>query len=312
MNALRSRSRWISLVIFIMIIGMYNTKAYAEEVQVDDENETQYETTTIEFLEPAEPMQYTQEELDCLARVMYAEAGGCDDTELYLVANVVVNRVNDKSGNFKDSIIDVIYQTGQFTSVGDKAWNRGPTQREYAIAKNVLEGARVAPSNVYWFSRGMSYGSLYYKSQWHYFTGMDLPQKVQETVKTTVELTQEEIKQEDVKEENIVVVNQIKQKRDEMVETLLKEDIVNQPQVVSCLREREDIEEQEDINLDVCKLEISTNLTSKEKISVNAENQEKIELVKEISNVKGKNNATNKSSKKGQEKELQIALKIKV
>lgn len=312
MNELRSRSRWISLVIFIMIIGMYNTKAYAEEVQVDDENETQYETTTIEFLEPAEPMQYTQEELDCLARVMYAEAGGCDDTELYLVANVVVNRVNDKSGNFKDSIIDVIYQTGQFTSVGDKAWNRGPTQREYAIAKNVLEGARVAPSNVYWFSRGMSYGSLYYKSQWHYFTGMDLPQKVQESVKTTVELTQEEIKQEDVKEENIVVVNQIKQKRDEMVETLLKEDIVNQPQVVSCLRERKDIEEQEDINLDVCKLEISTNLTSKEKISVNAENQEKIELVKEISNVKGKNNATNKSSKKGQEKELQIALKIKV
>ena len=265
MNALRSRSRWISLVIFIIIMGMYNTKAYAEEVQVDDENETQYETTTIEFLEPAEPMQYTQEELDCLARVMYAEAGGCDDTELYLVANVVVNRVNDKSGNFKDSIIDVIYQTGQFTSVGDKAWNRGPTQREYAIAKNVLEGARVAPSNVYWFSRGMSYGSLYYKSQWHYFAGMDLPQKVRESVETTVKLTQEEIKQQDVKEENIVVVNQIKQKRDEMVETLLKEDIVNQPQVVSCLREREDIEEHEEIKLDICKLELSTNLASKEK-----------------------------------------------
>lgn len=95
-----------------------------------------------------------------------------------------------------------------------------------------------------------------------------------------------------------------------MVETLLKEDIVNQPQVVSCLREREDIEEHEEIKLDICKLELSTNLASKEKISV--ENQEKIELVKEISNVKGKNNATNKSLKKGQEKELQIALKIKI
>lgn len=304
MKALKSRSKMISLVIFITIIGMYSTKVHAEDVQNDNENELPYETATIGFLEPAEPMQYTQEELDCLARVMYAEAGGCDDTELYLVANVVVNRVNDKSGNFKDSIIDVIYQTGQFTSVGDKAWNRGPTQREYAIAKDVLEGARVAPSNVYWFSRGMSYGNLYYKSQWHYFTGKDLVQNVQKTEQTSMELEQDDIKQE-VIEENIVVVKQIMQKRDMMVETLLKEDIVNKPpQEVSCLQESGEIKEQEENKENT--LKIATKLESKEKC-VNNENQE-IELVKEV-NVKG--NRTNKL-KKGQEKELQISLKLKI
>ena len=303
MKALRSRSKMISLVIFITIIGMYSTKVRAEDVQNDNESEPPYETTTIEFLEPAEPMQYTQEELDCLARVMYAEAGGCDDTELYLVANVVVNRVNDKSENFKDSIIDVIYQTGQFTSVGDKAWNRGPTQKEYAIAKDVLEGARVAPSNVYWFSRGMSYGNLYYKSQWHYFTGKDLAQKIQETEQTSMELEQDDIKQE-VIEENIVVVKQIMQKRDKVVETLLKEDIVNKPQEISCLQESGEIKEKEENKENT--LKVAINLESKEKC-VNNENQE-IELVKEV-NVKG--NRANKL-KKGQEKELQISLKLKI
>lgn len=126
------------------------------------------------FLERAEAMEYTEEELELLARVMYAEAGMCDDKELYRVANVVLNRVNDDSRNFANTIKGVIYQEGQFTSVGGKQWNIGPTEREMKIAKDVLEGARILPSNTYWFSKGHRYGDLIYESDWHCFSGMDL------------------------------------------------------------------------------------------------------------------------------------------
>lgn len=123
------------------------------------------------FLDRQEPMEYTEEELTLLATVIYAEAGICDDKELYRVANVVVNRVNNDSGQFEDTIKGVIYQEGQFTSVDGEAWNRGPTQREIDIAKDVLEGARIFLNNTYWFSRGHRYGDIQYKSEWHYFSG---------------------------------------------------------------------------------------------------------------------------------------------
>lgn len=170
MKTLKKRRKLIKLVIFVAILGIFNVKVYAQDL----ENKEIYEVQEINFLEQVEPMEYTQEELECLATVMYAEAGICDDIELYLVANVVINRVNDKSGEFKDSIIDVIYQKGQFTSVGSSNWNNGPTQREYEIAKDVLEGKRVIPSNVYWFSKKMNYGIKYYQSKWHFFSGMNL------------------------------------------------------------------------------------------------------------------------------------------
>jgi len=142
--------------------------------ELSKQKETKLLQSDPDFLEREESMEYTEEELKLLATVMYAEAGICDDKELYRVGNVVLNRVNDDSGQFEDTIKGVIYQEGQFTSVGGKQWNIGPTERELEIAKDVLEGARILPSNTYWFSKGHRYGDIYYKSDWHYFSGMEL------------------------------------------------------------------------------------------------------------------------------------------
>lgn len=70
------------------------------------------------FLESQPAMQYTQEDVYVLATVIYAEAGICDDMEKYRVGNVVLNRVADSTGEFEDTILGVIYQSGQFDSVG--------------------------------------------------------------------------------------------------------------------------------------------------------------------------------------------------
>ena len=208
------RSKLISVMFFAMLLFLCSNKVYAEDNNTNKQQETTQETGNLEllegnqdlleicgietfdvempyssrldeqhkipevigdkFLERAEPMEYTEQELELLARLMFAEAGICNNKELYRVANVVINRVNDDSGNFADTIEGVIYQSGQFTSVGGKQWNIGPTEREMKIAKDVLQGARILPSNTFWFSKGHRYGELHHKSDWHCFSGMDL------------------------------------------------------------------------------------------------------------------------------------------
>lgn len=127
----------------------------------------------LDLFEREEAMEYTDKELELLATVMYAEAGGCDDAELYRVANVVINRVNNESNIFKDTIEGVIYQSGQFSSVGGEAWNRGPSEREFEIAKDVLTGARIFPEGVVWFGKKHVYGEVYdTPSQWHVYSSL--------------------------------------------------------------------------------------------------------------------------------------------
>lgn len=127
----------------------------------------------LELFEREEAMEYTEQELELLATVMYAEAGGCDDAELYRVANVVINRVNNESNIFENTIEEVIYQSGQFSSVGGEAWNRGPSEREFEIAKDVLEGRRIFPEGVVWFAKKHMYGEVYdTPSKWHVYSSL--------------------------------------------------------------------------------------------------------------------------------------------
>lgn len=59
----------------------------------------------------------SESELDMFAQLVYAEAGNQDLTGKRLVVDVVINRVNDKSGYFPDSIEEVIYQNNQFSCI---------------------------------------------------------------------------------------------------------------------------------------------------------------------------------------------------
>ena len=124
------------------------------------------------FLTPQSAIEYTEEDIELLAKVIYAEAGVCDEMEKYRVGNVVLNRVNDETNEFENSIEGVIYQDGQFTSVGGTNWQHGPT--EIRIATELLEGKRIFPEYIVWFSKKCNYGKVYYTSEWHEFSGWEL------------------------------------------------------------------------------------------------------------------------------------------
>lgn len=163
---------------FLVILFVFSKDIYAA-ITFEEENTKMPTTIEIEakkesgeyFIDSQPAMEYTEEDLNLFATLIYAEAGICDDMEEYRVGNVVLNRVKDTTGSFENSIQGVIFQSGQFTSVGGDNWNNGPTEREIEIAKDLLDGKRIFPEYVVWFSRKQQYGELYYTSDWHDFSG---------------------------------------------------------------------------------------------------------------------------------------------
>lgn len=85
-------------------------------------------------------------DLELLARIINAEAGGCTDEHQLLVGNVVLNRVADS--RFPNTIYSVIYQKGQYSPTWNGAINKTPSQQAYKNAQRLLSGERFCPSNV--------------------------------------------------------------------------------------------------------------------------------------------------------------------
>ena len=91
---------------------------------------------------------YTQEDLDLLARVIYAEVG-CSwipDWVQRMVGSVVLNRV--ASDYYPDTIREVVYQPGQYAPTWDGSIHKIPDARAVANARYVLENGSVCPENV--------------------------------------------------------------------------------------------------------------------------------------------------------------------
>lgn len=87
-------------------------------------------------------------DLNLLARCVYAEARGEPYTGQVAVAAVVLNRV--KNASFPNTIAGVIYQPYAFTAVDDGQINLTPNQTAYKAAQDALNG---------W---DPTYGCLYY------------------------------------------------------------------------------------------------------------------------------------------------------
>ena len=104
-------------------------------------------------------------EAELLAGVIHAEAGNQDETGKRLVADVVLNRVDDD--RFPDSIAAVITQAGQFTEPA------GYTEAELQLAK--AEMAQRLDAGVLWFRTGEyhKYGTPLYQHGAHYFSGVE-------------------------------------------------------------------------------------------------------------------------------------------
>jgi N-acetylmuramoyl-L-alanine amidase len=91
-----------------------------------------------------------------LQRIVQAEAGGCDMKGRILVANVVLNRV--RSGEFPDSVTEVVYQKSQFSPVSDGSLERCVVSAETMEAVDrALEGEDYSQGALYFMNRAASY-----------------------------------------------------------------------------------------------------------------------------------------------------------
>ena len=105
--------------------------------------------------EPVAVSQYAgitlnDEELDLLARIVWLEARGESFEGQQAVAEVVFNRI--LSEDFPDTLTEVIYEKGQFTTVWD-VHTAAPTNTQYRAIDAALNGPNILPLEVVFFSR---------------------------------------------------------------------------------------------------------------------------------------------------------------
>ncbi len=97
---------------------------------------------------------YTNKELDLLARIMRAEAQTEGNLGMLMVGNVVVNRVIADCYTFKNinSIEDAIYQPNQFVGTNSSLFYASSTTEEKNLAKRTLKGEYYYPAtHSLWF-----------------------------------------------------------------------------------------------------------------------------------------------------------------
>lgn len=112
---------------------------------------------------------YTQEDLELLAHIIYAEAGSdyCTDEMRYGVGSVVLNRVEDEC--FPDTLYNVIYQKGQYQCTWDGNIDKTPDERSYRIAQDLLNNGSIFPSDVVYQAEFKQGSGVYSKIQNIYF-----------------------------------------------------------------------------------------------------------------------------------------------
>ena len=98
---------------------------------------------------------YTNYELDLLARLMRSEALSEGELGMLMVGNVAINRCLANCLTFKNvnSINDVINQPNQFNGINNSLFNAVATTFEKRLAKRIIQGEYFFPaSNALWFS----------------------------------------------------------------------------------------------------------------------------------------------------------------
>lgn len=97
---------------------------------------------------------YTQKELELLARIMRAEALAEGNLGMLMVGNVVVNRSIANCLTFKNvrSITDAVYQKNQFAGINGSLFQASPTTLEKNLAERALKGEYYYPAtHALWF-----------------------------------------------------------------------------------------------------------------------------------------------------------------
>ena len=99
-------------------------------------------------------IQYNDNEITLLAKIMKAEALGEGEEGMLMVGNVIVNRVVANCDVFRNTrnLYEVIYQKNAFAGVGQPLFNQGVNAKERELALKSINGYRVEPAyNALWF-----------------------------------------------------------------------------------------------------------------------------------------------------------------
>lgn len=99
---------------------------------------------------------YDENDLYWLSRVIFAESGNQPLEGMIGVGNVVLNRMNDESDDFSDSIRGVIFQCGQFAVAETGAIYMKPSELAVSAAKMCLEGYNTVGDSKWFLNPKMS------------------------------------------------------------------------------------------------------------------------------------------------------------
>lgn len=166
----------IAIVHQAILAGCYSSgsgsEAYEQKAAVSikhievDKNEVEKE----EVLSCKESTKnFSDEDLNLLAHLIMAESGSdwCEDEMLYMVGSVALNRID--SDLFPDSLYEVIYEEGQYSSATNGGLEKDPTDRCYRIAEELLTNGSILPKNVVFQAEFIQGTEIYKKVQNMYF-----------------------------------------------------------------------------------------------------------------------------------------------
>lgn len=163
------------LLISIALIGATPQNTQEQELPPLQEGETV--TRTTEIKQQTEPQEQDQEEpqeepeqeesettideadLELLAHLIMAEAGGCSETIQHLVGCVALNRVNSEW--FPDTLEEVIWQPGQYACTWLGSIEKEPTEQCYSVAEELLQNGPDIPADVVWQAEFIQGSSIY-------------------------------------------------------------------------------------------------------------------------------------------------------
>ena len=134
-----------------------SAQASAQAVQTEQGQAAQ-ETEAVSTQETAQQVSVSTSDLDLMAAIIECEAGGESYEGKVGVGAVIMNRI--RSGEFPNTLSEVIYQSGQFeptwTGKLSNVLSRGASEACYAAAQDVFAGANTIGDRLFFHAGGGS------------------------------------------------------------------------------------------------------------------------------------------------------------
>lgn len=140
----------------------FRLKPETDVLKVEVEEETIVEEAeAVEVEEVAEEAnEADQNDIDLLARLIFAEANTLSYEAQSYAGSVVINRVN--SNSYPNTIEGVIYQSGQYACVSDGHLAKAtPTEAQYDLAEDLIENGSYIPATVVYQAEFLQGSGLY-------------------------------------------------------------------------------------------------------------------------------------------------------